>query len=143
MKVERYTYPHVDGGYHLAIVLRTFNSPFPPGAKFYTDNNESLQLGSISYQAGFYIPPHNHHTINRPIMKTEEVLFVVSGRIEIDLYLHDDTIHKTVELKTGDVIILMGCGHAVRYIEDTQMIEVKQGPYLGREADKIQFTPKG
>ena len=41
-------------------------------------------------------------------------------------------------LKTGDVILLVSGGHDFLMLEDTEMIEVKQGPYAG-EDDKECF----
>ena len=47
---------------------------------------------------------------------------------------------KSSILKTGDVILLADGGHGFEMIEETEMIEVKQGPYL-EEEDKIRFEP--
>ena len=41
-------------------------------------------------------------------------------------------------LKSGDVILLVSGGHDFEMLEDTEMIEVKQGPYAG-EDDKECF----
>jgi hypothetical protein len=42
-------------------------------------------------------------------------------------------------LEAGDVILLVSGGHGFEVIEEVEMIEVKQGPYLG-EHDKTRFT---
>ena len=41
-------------------------------------------------------------------------------------------------LQSGDLILLCGGGHSFEMLEDTSMIEVKQGPYAG-EGDKARF----
>ena len=41
-------------------------------------------------------------------------------------------------LGPGDVIILMSGGHGFEVLEDLNMVEVKQGPYVG-DADKTRF----
>jgi hypothetical protein len=41
-------------------------------------------------------------------------------------------------LYTGDVILLAAGGHGFEMLEDSQIIEIKQGPYVGEE-DKIRF----
>ena len=46
----------------------------------------------------------------------------------------------TRTLKTGDVILLVSGGHDFEMLEDTDMVEVKQGPYSGVE-DKARFEP--
>lgn len=41
-------------------------------------------------------------------------------------------------LHAGDVILLASGGHGFEIIEAAEIIEVKQGPYLGDE-DKVRF----
>jgi hypothetical protein len=41
-------------------------------------------------------------------------------------------------LQTGDVILLIQGGHGFEMLEETEIIEVKQGPYAG-EQDKTRF----
>lgn len=43
---------------------------------------------------------------------------------------------RAVELLTGDTIFLVDGGHGFEMLEDTKIIEVKQGPYLGKDEDK-------
>jgi hypothetical protein len=43
-------------------------------------------------------------------------------------------------LLTGDVILLAGGGHGFEMLEETEIIEVKQGPYDG-DKDKTRFEP--
>jgi len=40
-------------------------------------------------------------------------------------------------LTDGDLIVLLSGGHGFEFLEETKMIEVKQGPYTDREHDKI------
>jgi hypothetical protein len=37
----------------------------------------------------------------------------------------------TRELRDGDIMLMVGGGHGFRMIDDTILIEVKQGPYTG------------
>jgi len=41
-------------------------------------------------------------------------------------------------LGPGDVILLATGGHGFQMLEETEMIEVKQGPYVG-DQDKTRF----
>jgi len=42
-----------------------------------------------------------------------------------------------LEVKEGDVIILLRGGHGYTILEDgTQVLEIKNGPYLGPETDR-------
>ena len=42
------------------------------------------------------------------------------------------------ELKAGDVAVLFSGGHGFEILEDTLMLEIKQGPYAGTK-DKETF----
>ena len=42
-------------------------------------------------------------------------------------------------LESGDIIILAAGGHGFEMLEDTEIFEVKQGPYAG-ENDKTRFN---
>jgi hypothetical protein len=43
---------------------------------------------------------------------------------------------KTTILNMGDTILLISGGHGFDMLEDSKIIEVKQGPYGGMEQDK-------
>jgi len=42
------------------------------------------------------------------------------------------------DLYQGDVVLMVGGGHGFRIIEDTVLLEIKQGSYLGAD-DKELF----
>ena len=42
-------------------------------------------------------------------------------------------------LQGGDVILLAEGGHGFEMLEDSEMVEVKQGPYAG-DGDKTRFA---
>lgn len=69
---------------------------------------------------------------------TQEVLFIRQGRVRVDFYDHDCAYLESRILEPGDVILLASAGHGFEALEELQMIEVKQGPYMGDE-DKTRF----
>lgn len=119
----------------LALVL----SGVDPGeTTFPTPDELSLQVGFVVYPAGGEIQRHDHKPLERHVVGTPEVLVVRSGRCEIDLYDQGREHVATRELKAGDVILIVGGGHGFRMLEDTVLLEVKQGPYVGLD-DKERF----
>lgn len=110
----------------------------PAETTFPTPPELNLQVGFVVYPAGGEIPRHDHKLLERQIVGTSEVLVVRSGRCEIDLYDHDRQRVATRELRTGDVIFIVGGGHGFRMLEDTVLLEVKQGPYTGLD-EKERF----
>lgn len=125
-------------GNELALILR--RSFRRDGIEFLTANDYSQQLGYMNRPAGYAIPPHVHNAVAREVRFTKEVLFIRSGRVRVDFYSDaQDYIESTV-LETGDVILLAFGGHGFEMLEPTEMIEVKQGPYVG-DQDKTRFEP--
>jgi hypothetical protein len=46
-------------------------------------------------------------------------------------------------LRQGEILFHIRGGHAFRFLEPTRLIEVKSGPYLGREKDKVLLGTDG
>jgi hypothetical protein len=51
----------------------------------------------------------------------------------VDLYDQAKRLGRTVILEPGDAILFASGGHAIEVLEDAQILEVKQGPYIGQE----------
>lgn len=121
----------------LAIILRNAHSG--EGIQFFTPPEYSQQLGYMKRPVGYRIQPHVHLQVERKSTLTQEVLFVKKGRVRVNFYDNVDTKIAERELATGDVILLSEGGHGFEMLEETELIEVKQGPYL---EDKRRFDPK-
>jgi len=113
-----------------------------PGIEFFTNPSDTLQLGYMNWQAGHKIQPHAHKPVPREVEFTHEVLFVKSGKVKVNFFDDDCKFSCCTIIGTGDVILLTQCGHGFEMLEDSEMIEVKQGPYAG-ENDKHRFSDDG
>jgi len=122
----------------LAILVRANYSG--SGIRFFTPDNFSQQLAYMNRATGYVIPPHVHNAQRREVHLTNEVLFIKSGRVRVDLYDSDKVYAESRVLEAGDVILLVSGGHGFEMLDDTEMIEVKQGPYTG-DSDKTRFEP--
>ena len=144
MKVEHITHSAPDGGEGLlAVVLRSEAKQMGMGVNFLTPTYADFQVGTIRHPTGYIIPPHVHRENRRKISGTSEVLVVQVGRIEVDVYSgHSRELVQTTGLKAGDIIVLVAGGHSIRVIEECHIVEIKQGPYLGRDKDKVEFLPE-
>lgn len=120
----------------LAIILRT--SFQKEGIDFFTPSDFSQQLGYMNRSKGYKIQPHIHNKVERTIDYTQEVLFIKNGLVRVDFYKTDKTYFKSKILNTGDVILLSFGGHGFEMLEDSEIIEVKQGPFAGN-IDKSRF----
>jgi hypothetical protein len=92
-----------------------------------------LQVGFVVYPAGGEVAPHRHLPVIRNITRTCEVVLVKQGRCALDFYNDASQVVATRELCTDDVVILVSGGHGFRMLEDTILLEVKQGPYFGAD----------
>jgi hypothetical protein len=127
----------IHGDRVLAIILRQTHDG--AGIQFFTPPEYSQQLGYMKRPAGYRIQPHVHLRVERKSVLTQEVLFVKRGRVLVNFYGEDDRKIAEREIITGDVILLSEGGHGFEMIEESELIEVKQGPYL---EDKRRFDPK-
>jgi hypothetical protein len=121
----------------LAIIIRSNykNS----GIEFFTQESDSQQLGFMTRDKEYNIPPHRHNLVERKVHLTQEVLLIRSGKVRCDFYLNNELYFMSTILNTGDVILLCDGGHGFKMLEKSEIIEVKQGPYCGIE-DKVRFT---
>ncbi|MDY7033028.1 MAG: hypothetical protein SVY10_14120 [Thermodesulfobacteriota bacterium] len=108
------------------------------GIHFFTPDNFSQQLAFMRHPTGKKIEPHIHNLVNRQVLYTQETLFIRKGRLKVNFYSSKKEYLKSSILEAGDVILLCGGGHSFEMLEETSMIEVKQGPYAG-ENDKTKF----
>lgn len=108
------------------------------GNTFFTPDDFPQQLGFLSHKTGKIIEPHTHKIVKREIFLTQEVLIIKKGKIKVDFYDYERKHLDHRILRKGDVILVTGGGHGYEVLEDVEMIEVKQGPYLGKD-DKIRF----
>ena len=121
----------------LALILRSeYESE---GIQFFTPNHFSQQLGYMNRPKGFTITPHLHNVINRDVELTQEVLFIKSGSVMMDIYDLDKNFIKSCILNKGDVVLLASGGHGFTMLEKSEIIEVKTGPHIG-EKDKTRFN---
>lgn len=115
---------------------------FRPGARFVSEPEWGLQVGLLSFYVGHAIAAHAHLLRDSPkIQPTQEFLYVVSGKMEVDFFDEAGQRFHTETLQQGEILFHIRGGHAFRFIEATRLIEVKSGPYLGREKDKVLLEP--
>lgn len=103
----------------------------PSETTFLTPPEFKQQVGYVVYPEGGEIVRHVHKSIERKLTGTSEVLVVKKGHCIIDIYNDDHELVATRDLYPGDVMIMVGGGHGFRMLEDTVLLEVKQGPYTG------------
>jgi mannose-6-phosphate isomerase-like protein (cupin superfamily) len=127
-----------DGDTVMALILRRDYKA--EGIQFLTPDSYSQQLGYMNRPRGYVIKPHVHNRVSREVQYTNEVLFIRSGRVRVDFYSNDQQYRESRVLECGDIILLIIGGHGFEMLEPSEIVEVKQGPYVG-DHDKVRFEP--
>lgn len=125
----------------LAIIIR--HSFDESGIQFFTPNEFSQQLAFMRRPQDEEIGAHVHNAVSRKVEYTQEVLFIRSGRLRVDFYTSEQVYLHSRVLEEGDVILLADGGHGFKVLEEVQMVEVKQGPYAGKDdKERFESAPK-
>jgi hypothetical protein len=120
----------------IAIIVRSdFNHP---GVNFFSPFEFSQQLGILVHPPGHEVKAHVHNVIARDVRVTQEVLHIIEGKVEITLFTENKRYITSRLLSKGDTILLAYGGHGIKVLEPSKILEVKQGPYAGKE-DKEFF----
>ena len=125
----------LDGSHPLAYIIRS--SFRPDKTTFLTPPEFKQQVGFVVYKSGGEIPRHVHKPLSRHLVGTSEVIVVQSGRCLLDVYNDAHELVTTRELGVGDVMLMVGGGHGFRMLDDTVLLEVKQGPYTGVDEKEL------
>lgn len=112
-------------------VKKLKNGPVP-----LTDPRQPLQVLTHKRRAGKYTKAHAHAPKKRITQRLQECLVVLKGKIKVDLYDSKNKFFKSIYVSSGEAVIFMGGGHAVHILENTELIEVKNGPFM---EDKVML----
>ena len=108
------------------------------GIQFFTPDDFSQQVAYMKHPAGKKIQPHIHNVVMRQVHFTQEVLVLKRGKLRVDFFDDNRNYLESYILQAGDVILLSSGGHGFEVLEEIEMFEVKQGPFVG-ELDKTRF----
>lgn len=113
------------------------SSSWNTGLSFFSKDKEYIQVGAWKYGKGKELLAHIHNRVERKIERTQEVLFIIKGKIQANIYDLKGKLVTRLKVFENDILILLHCGHGYKILEDdTQVLEIKNGPYLGAEIDR-------
>jgi cupin fold WbuC family metalloprotein len=108
------------------------------GIKFFTNSDLNFQVGLMAHHKNHIIKPHFHINRKKIIKQMSELLIIFSGILKVYFYNKKKIKTKTVILKKKDMILLISGGHGFKVLKKLEMLEIKQGPFVG-EKDKIRL----
>ena len=95
-----------------------------------TDGKEPLQMVTLKHPKGKYLLAHTHKPTPRKTECMQECLVVRKGKIKLDLYGLDNRLFKKLALQTGDVFLSLRGGIGIHFLENSELIEFKNGPFV-------------
>jgi len=102
------------------------------GISFYSPESATQQIGYQTRKAGSVVELHAHERGPTIINHFAEVLIIKSGKALVKLFSSEGKHLEDVILTAHDMILLESGAHEITFLEDTELFEVKQGPYIGR-----------
>lgn len=107
------------------------------GLQFFSPEGDYQQVGTWGYEQGKRLLAHSHNEVSREVLWTQEVLYVRAGRVRAEIYDMADQKVADLEAGAGDILVLLRGGHGYHILQDgTQVLEIKNGPYVGADADR-------
>ncbi|MDC0902882.1 hypothetical protein OAS21_00270 [Pelagibacteraceae bacterium] len=122
----------------LAIIIEE-KKMFKPGVNFITPNSLPLQLGFICHKSNTFIKPHTHNNYLRKIKKTTEILLIKKGKLRVDFYYKSKKYLFSKIVNKNRILILIDGSHGFKILKNSQIIEIKQGPF-SLALDKKRFN---
>ena len=124
----------------LVLARHISEGDFKRGLNFFSQDSEFIQVGFWDYDKGKKLLAHAHNEVPREVGLTQEVLFVKRGKIRARIYDSKQILVREFEVLAGDILIAFRGAHGYDILEDgTQVLEVKNGPYLGAEVDRVRI----
>tara|TARA_B100001059_G_C17817861_1_gene576397 strand:- start:1626 stop:2045 length:420 start_codon:yes stop_codon:yes gene_type:complete len=108
------------------------------GLNFVTNDEKSLQVGIWNYEKGKNLEPHFHNTYDRNADITSESVFITKGKILIKVYTKNLELVLEETLQAGEMIIQFYGVHEYIMLEDSIVVETKNGPYAGPDKDRTR-----
>ncbi len=108
------------------------------GLTFYTHDDRNIQFATWNYEKGKELEPHFHNTFDRNATITQEAVLVLKGKISCELYDKKGNFISSHILETNHVMIQYSEVHKYIMLEKSLVLEFKNGPYFGPEADRTR-----
>ena len=81
----------IDGQLCAIILYASYDQP---GIQFFTANELSQQLASMSYAPGKAIRAHTHNPVQREVFLTQETLFIRKGKVRVVFFTDERPISR-------------------------------------------------
>jgi hypothetical protein len=119
----------------------TASDAWAEGLSFFSDDADFIQCGTWRYSKGKDLLAHRHNIVPRRFDWTQEVLFIWKGSIRARVFDSHNRLVAEFDAREGDIVAMLSGGHGYEVLEDdTRVLEVKNGPYVGADADRVRLS---
>ena len=113
------------------IALKISSHSMGEGVQPLNSPEDALQVLTHKRAKGSVVVPHAHAPHKRETHTLQEFLVVLRGKIRISFFDEgDNTMHTYIDLSQGEACITLHGPHGVEFLEDSEVIEIKNGPYF-------------
>jgi hypothetical protein len=100
----------------------------------------ALQVLTLKHPKGRRVTPHLHVPHRRETDILQECLVVIRGKLRITFFDEEDgSAFAHIDLSSGETCVTLSGPHGVEFLEDSEVIEVKNGPFID---DKKPFSSR-
>jgi hypothetical protein len=129
----------VHEGILYAIIIRKHDVEL--GVKFYTPDDNPMQVGQQLRLKGTVIKPHVHCTVESNLIGyLQETIHIQSGKLKTIFYTDEGRKITERILESGDTILLIRGGHGFEALDDVRLLEIKMGPYDPASKKNLEET---
>ena len=97
-----------------------------------------IQFGTWNYKKGKLLDAHFHNTFDRTSNITQEIVIVLKGSLSCRLYNKNKDLIDELTVRENQFIVQYALVHEYEVIEDSIVLEVKNGPYFGPDRDRTR-----
>ena len=96
-----------------------------------------FQLGVSFYKSGDVVRDHEHLPRSVQVTMFQELVLIAEGGATMRLFDKERKPMGVWSLAAGDLVLLINGAHGFDLVENTKIVEVKQGPFDPNVGDKV------
>ena len=110
----------------------------PEGLDFLTNDESFIQVGTWNYKKDKIVDEQFHNYFKRSSYRKQEVVYVVQVKIKCNIYEENTSYIDSAIVESGMMVVQYKGVHEYEMIEDSKVLEVKNGPYYGPDQDRTR-----
>lgn len=102
----------------------------PDGSVSATEPDGALQILTLKYKKGRLAAPHMHIPHRRETNGLQECFIVMRGKIRVFFFDDEGEEFIHTDFSQGEACLVVSGSHSIKFLEDSEVIEAKNGPFF-------------